>query len=382
MQFELETLAPCQKRVSVTIPEERMGAAFKEKLKEINGSVALPGFRKGHAPAQLLERRLGTHLTDEVRDDLLKEVMKQLVEEQKIEPLEAPDIDVAALEIKRDAALKFSFDVIHEPHFEMPEYKGLHVNVPAAQVTDEEIEEQVKNRLSRGAQLEEVEDGTVGEEDVAVLDVEVRDGESVVWEDSGVWYRLGTQIISEWAVTTVEDQLIGKQVGAVATEEVRTPHDDRREELRGKELNLQVTLKSIHRWQVPELDAAWLEANDFDDEAELRDDTRKAIERAKNREREHKAEDLLVDQLLGAVEIELPEPFIDRALADWAKDTRLRLEMRETPKRKSPRRSPPTRTRHGRASRKTCVAASSWTASQRRRPCRPPRRTSWVSPTA
>jgi trigger factor len=107
---------------------------------------------------------------------------------------------------------------------------------------------------------------------------------------------------------------------------VRVPEDDPREELRGKELDLEVTLKEVKHYVLPAIDAEFLKANDYDDEAEMREDVRKRILRAKRREVERTAEETLVEQLLGSVPMALPPEFVERELASWTERRRAAAE--------------------------------------------------------
>jgi trigger factor len=327
MDFNVEALGPCRKKIAVTIPAERVGEEFDKKYDEINDNVAMPGFRPGRAPRRLLEKRFGTRLVDEVKDELIKTALETLMEEKKLEPLAPPDLDLSDIEVEPGRAFSFEFELITKPEFDTPAYKDLEVSVPAIEVTEEEIEAATDRLRRRSATLETAEKAKVAAGDVLVIDWRAMSGDSVEARDDNVYYPFGKGVVAGFAAASVDEQLEGKAVGAKATATVQVAADDPRESLRGQELELQVTLKEIKRYVLPPVDAAFLAKHDYDDEAELHDEMKKGITRAKTRERESHAEFLLVEQLLDSIEISLPEEFVEKELESWAARTRVKLQM-------------------------------------------------------
>lgn len=327
MDFKVDTLGPCRKKIAITIPPERIGEEYDKKYGEINDSVAMPGFRPGRAPRKLLERRFSGKLGDEVKNDLIKAALEELFEKEKLEPLAPPDIDIEALELEPNEALEFDFELVTKPEFETPTYKDLEVKVPPVQVSTDEIDAAVENLLRRGATLESVDGGEVTDGDVLIVDWKALDGDSVEARDDNAYYPYGRGVIAGFVAEPIDEQLAGKKVGAEASATVRVSVDDPREELRDRELDLQVELKEIKRYALPPMDAKFLGKHDYDDEAEMREDMEKKISRAKARQRDGLAEGLLVDQLLDSIEINLPEDFVDREVENWSARKRMSLQM-------------------------------------------------------
>ncbi len=329
MDFKVDTLGPCRKKIAVTIPPERIGEEYDKKYEEINDAVAMPGFRPGKAPRKLLESRFGSKLGDEIKNDLVKAALEELFEDDKVQPLAPPDIDIEALELDPSEPFAFEFELVTQPEFETPDYKDLEVKVPPIEVSDEEIDTQVQQLLRRGATLETIEDGSVEDGDVLVVDWKAMEGDSVEAHDDNAYYPYGRGVLAGFVAESLDEQLAGKQAGATASASVQVAADDPREELRGRELDLQVVLKEIKRYELPPLDAKFLEKHDYDDEAELREDMQKNITRAKSRQRDSLAEQLLVEQLLDSIEISLPEDFVEKELENWALRKRMSLQMEQ-----------------------------------------------------
>jgi trigger factor len=330
MDFKVEELAPCRKKIAVTISPDRIQTEYEKKFDEINEQVALPGFRPGRAPRQLLERRFGSKLADEIKGDLVKAALESLVEDEKVEPLAPPEIDIEAIELERGEPMTFEFELVTRPEFETPKYKGLEVKVPPVVVKDEEVENAVDNLRRRSATLEDAPDAKVQAEDILIVDWEARDGDSVEAKDTNHYYPYGRGVLAGFVAEGLDEQFEGKQAGAKATAKVQVAIDDPREELRGRELELTVTLKDVKRYVLPEIDKAFLEKHDFDDADEMRADMKKSLSRQHRRYIERGAEEKLVEQLLGDIKVDLPEQFVEQELEHWASRKRSELQMAET----------------------------------------------------
>lgn len=327
MDFQVQALGPCRKKVAVTVPAQRVGEAFDKKYEEISDKVPLRGFRQGRAPRKLLEKRFGPHLGDEVKQDLVKAALEELFDSKQIEPLAPPDIDVEALALTPGEELRFEFEIVTQPEFETPAWKGLEVRVPVLEASEQEIDGFVDTLRRSGAKLADAPDGVVGDGDLLVMDWVASSGDSVEARDDGVYYRFGRGVLAGFVAEGLDEQLRGAKAGATATAKVQVAADDPRAELRGKELDLVATLKEVKRYELPPLDAEFLSKHDYDNEEELREDMKRRILRAKGRGRDVEAERKLVEQLLGSIEISLPDGFVDQELEHWAARKRISLQM-------------------------------------------------------
>ena len=169
MDFRVESLAPCRKKVTVTVPAERVREAIDGQYQEINKQIALPGFRPGKAPRKILEAKFGAHVRDEVKGKLVEAAFQQAVEDKQVAPLGQPELDVKDLAVDPEKPFEFHFEVTTRPEFDLPVWKGLEVKVPAAHVSDADVDAGVERlRLSEGT-LESSE-GPLASDDVAVVD--------------------------------------------------------------------------------------------------------------------------------------------------------------------------------------------------------------------
>lgn len=326
MDFRIETLAPCRKKIAVTIPSERIRAEYDKQYGEINQSFALPGFRKGHAPKKLLERRFAARLVDDVKESLVRAALQELVRDQKVEPLQPPSIDLPALTLEPGKPLAFEFELTTRPEFATPTWKGLEMRVAPVVVTPGEVEAAVEALRRREARLETAPEGVVGDEGVLVLEWKALEGDTVLAEDASAYHMLGRPTLAGFPAEEIDAGLRGRKAGATAEARVRAGDEDPREELRGKDLRLVVSLREVKRYVLPALDATFLSKHDYDDEAEMRKDMERQVQRGKTRERDRAAEEELVSALVAGVRFDLPKEIIDQELESWSRRRRAELE--------------------------------------------------------
>jgi trigger factor len=327
MDFRVEEIAPCRKKVTVTVPAAAVKTALDARYEEINDEITLPGFRPGHAPRKLLESRFGTHVRDEVKGKIVEEAFKKGVEEKKYAPLGQPNIDVAEAEIDAAKPFEFAFELTTRPEFDLPTWKGREVKVPAVSVDDAAVDEAVESlRMAEGTLETSDEPLVLG--DVAVVDWTASVDGARVDGGEGAYYRLGRGVMEGIALEGADPALVGGKAGATATVRGRTAADDPREGLAGREFDVAMTVRETKRFEPAALDEAFLKRRDFDDVEELRRDVRRRLLRQRERERDRVAEDRLVESIATEASITLPKQLVDDAVGGWAE--RRRIEARES----------------------------------------------------
>ena len=130
--------------LTVEVPAEKVKAGLDQAFKKVVKEVQAPGFRKGKMPRQMFEKMYGVEsLYNEALDFILPEAYSNAVEEADIDPIDRPEIDIEQME--KGKALIFKAKVTLKPEVKLGEYKGLEVTRQETEVTDEEIEEQLKD---------------------------------------------------------------------------------------------------------------------------------------------------------------------------------------------------------------------------------------------
>jgi len=281
-----------------------LDAAYQAIAKQIN----IPGFRKGKVPPPVIDRQVGRGaVLDEAINDALPKLYVQALQENDLQPLAQPEIDVTKLE--DNSLFEFTAEVDVRPTIEVPSYDAISVQVDDVKVSDDDVDEQVESLRERFATLKDV-DRPAQDGDVTTIDLKAtRDGEAVEGgEVSGYSYKLG----SGEMLDGIDEALRGLSAGEEKTFTSSLLGGD----LSGEEVEVNVKLSAVKEQELPELDDDFAQtASEFDTVAELRDDVATRLERGKRLEQAAAARDAVLEQLLDSAEIPLPESVVSEELA-------------------------------------------------------------------
>ncbi|ANU19168.1 trigger factor [Planococcus plakortidis] len=312
--------------LTVEVPAEEVNGALDKAFKKVVKEINVPGFRKGKMPRQMFEKRFGVEsLYQDALDFILPDAYANAVEEAGINPVDRPEIDIEKLE--KNEPLVFTAKVTVKPEVELGEYKGLEVSKEDTDVTDEEIEEQLKQSQERMAELTVKEDGQVENGDTAVIDFEgFVDGEAF---EGGAGNDYSLEIGSNSFIPGFEEQLIGAKTGEQKDVEVTFPEEYHAEELAGKAATFKVTVNEVKAKELPELNDEF--AKELDEEVEGLDALRTKMKENLKAEKENASETQMRDQLVQkAAEnatVEIPQAMIDSEIDRMMQDFEQRLSQ-------------------------------------------------------
>ncbi|KYG58106.1 trigger factor [Planococcus maritimus] len=312
--------------LTVEVPAEEVNGALDKAFKKVVKEINVPGFRKGKMPRQMFEKRFGVEsLYQDALDFILPDAYANAVEEAGINPVDRPEIDIEKLE--KNEPLVFTAKVIVKPEVELGEYKGLEVSKEDTNVTDEEIEAQLKESQERMAELTVKEDGQVENGDTAVIDFEgFVDGEAF---EGGAGNDYSLEIGSNSFIPGFEEQLVGAKTGEQKDVEVTFPEEYHAEELAGKSATFKVTVNEVKAKELPELNDEF--AKELDEEVEGLDALRTKMKENLKAEKENASETQMRDQLVQkAAEnatVEIPQAMIDSEIDRMMQDFEQRLSQ-------------------------------------------------------
>ncbi|MTE19053.1 trigger factor [Streptomyces sp. TRM43335] len=299
----VETLNPTRVRLTVEVPFEELKPSLDAAYKKINQQVTVPGFRKGKVPARVIDQRFGRGaVLEEAVNDALPKLYQEAVEEGELSPLGQPEVDIT--ELKDNELLAFTAEVDIRPAIEIPDYSGIEVTVDAVEVTDEDVEKSVEQLRERFASTTVVE-RAAAEGDVVKIDLEARvDGE--VLEDGvakGIDYTIGSGELLDG----IDEAVTGLEAGGSAT----FTSELKGGSAAGREAEVTVEVTSVSARELPELDDDFAQmASEFDTLEELRADSRKRLERMKRYDQATQAQEKVLDELIGLVEVPIPEKLL------------------------------------------------------------------------
>ncbi|MHA4813921.1 trigger factor [Streptomyces aculeolatus] len=308
MKSAVETLNPTRVRLTVEVPFEELKPSLDAAYKKINQQVTVPGFRKGKIPARIIDQRFGRGaVLEEAVNDALPKLYEDAVNEGDLKPLGRPDVDIT--ELKDNETLTFTAEVDIRPEFEIPDYSGISVEVDAIEVPDEDVDKSVEQLRERFASTSPVE-RAAAEGDVVTIDLEASvDGE--VLDDgvaSGVTYTIGSGELLDG----IDEAVTGLEAGGSATFASALKGGS----AAGQEAQVKVEVTQVAERELPELDDEFAQmASEFDTLEEMRADSRKRLEQMKRYDQAQQAQEKVLDELLGLVEIPVPEKLLEEEIS-------------------------------------------------------------------
>ena len=315
-----------QVTLTIEVEAEKLGSAVERAAKQLAGRVNIPGFRKGKAPRKIVERHVGKDsLMQEAFDLLAPKAFGEALDEQKIEPVTRPEIDIVTLEEGKD--LVFKATVTPRPEVTLGEYKGLSVEKAAVDVTDEEVEERLKTFQERqGTMVDAPEGASVENGDFTTLDFEgFVDGEAF---EGGEGKDYPLQIGSGSFIPGFEDQLVGVKVGEEKDVNVTFPEEYHAPTLAGKPAVFKCTVRSIKRKELPELnDELAKKVSTFETLDELRADIRKNLTETAERKAENDQKTAAIDKASENITVDIPEVMIENRISSMIQEMAMRLEQ-------------------------------------------------------
>lgn len=312
--------------LTVEVDAETVNNGLDSAFKKVVKQVTVPGFRKGKMPRSIFEKRFGVEsLYQDAIDFILPEAYASAVEEAGIEPVDRPDIDIEQFE--QGKSLIFKATVTVKPEVKLGEYKGLEVEKQNTEVTDSDVEEELKSLQQRHAELVVKETGKAEDGDTVVIDFEgFSDGEAF---EGGKAENYSLELGSNSFIPGFEEQLVGVEAGEEKDVELTFPEEYHAAELAGKPAVFKVKVHEIKTKELPELDDEF--AKDADDEAETLDQLKEKIKNrmaeSKKNEAETALRDSLVDKATENAEIDLPEVMIETEVDRMLQEFNQRLQM-------------------------------------------------------
>lgn len=314
--------------LKITLPAEEVNKGFKKAVAKIAGQVNIPGFRKGKAPRNIIEMHYGKEAVKQEAFELVaNQCYTEALEQEKLIPVSDPKVEDSVFEENKD--MELTIKVTLKPEVKLGDYKELHVEKEAVEVTDEAVEEQVQGLRSRHAKMVEAEEGAVIEKgDFAIIDFAgTVDGEPFSGGE-GKGYPL--EVGSNSFIPGFEDQLVGLKKGDSTDVDVTFPEEYFVKELAGKQAIFKVNVQDVKRKELPELTDEYVAANsDCKTVEELRASYKERMQKAAENNAQIAYEKALIDIAVANAEFEVPEIMIEDRVTQMIDEMRMSLEARK-----------------------------------------------------
>jgi trigger factor len=311
-------------KLTVEVPAEEFDKALTAAYNKNKGRFNIPGFRKGKAPQAMVEKMYGAGiLYEDAVNEALDATYGDAAEESGLEIVSRPEISV--VQVEKGQNLIYTATVAVKPEVTLGEYKGIEVTKASAEVTEEDIEEELKKVQEQNSRLVTVEDRAVEDGDQTVIDFEgFVDGKPF---EGGKGEDYPLTIGSHSFIDTFEEQLIGKNIGEACEVNVTFPNEYHSTDLAGKPAMFKVTVKEIKRKELPELNDEFAsEVSEYDTLEEYKNDIKEKAAERKQKAAATENEDHVVEKVVENAAMDIPEPMIDSQVNNMVNDYARRMQ--------------------------------------------------------
>jgi trigger factor len=310
VNISVENLASCKKLMRIEVDAKAVDEVFDSVTKEFQKQAALPGFRPGKAPRDMVLKKYTTEITDEARRKLISDHYRKAVDEKKLHVIGHPDIEEIAF--GRGQNLQFAATVETAPEFELPEYKGLPAQREEKSVTGEDVERALKLLAQQHTKFE-----TVARElrlgDIAVVNYHgTCDGKPItdtaptargLTEKKNFWLDIEPNAFIEGFAA----QMAGAKAGEKRTINVDFPADFVTKELQGKKGVFDVEILEVKEKILPPIDDEFAKKYGAENLEKLRAGVQHDLENELKHSQSKAVRGQIVRALLDRVQFELPE---------------------------------------------------------------------------
>ena len=326
MKVTVENGENQQVTLTIEVEAAEVNKAVDQACKRLANRVSIPGFRKGKAPRMIVERHVGKDaVLQEAFDIVAPKALSKAFDEQKIDPVTRPSVDIETLEEGKD--LVFKATVTPRPEVKLGDYKGLNVPKNEVSITDEDVEKQLKTFQDRQGKLVDAPEGAeVKDGDFTTLDFKgFVDGEAF---DGGEGKDYPLQIGSNSFIPGFEDQLVGAKIGEERDVNVKFPEEYHAKELAGKDATFKCTIRSIKTKELPAIDDELAKkVSKFETLDELKADIRKNLEENAERTAENDQKSAAIEMATNNITVDIPAVMIDNRVTAMIQELAMRLEQ-------------------------------------------------------
>ncbi len=324
MSLQVEKMEKNMAKLTIEVSAEDLDKAMQNAYQKAKGKISIPGFRKGKAPRKMIEQMYGKGIfLEDAANALIPEHYSKALEECDLEIVSQPEIDVVQAEPGK--AFIFTAEVAVKPEVTLGDYKGLEVPKSEAEVTDEDVDAEIKKEQEKNSRTVTVEDRGAENGDITTIDFEgFVDG--VAFEGGkGTDYPL--TLGSGSFIPGFEDQLVGAKAGDHVEVNVTFPEEYQAAELAGKAAVFQCDVKKVEAKELPELDDDFAQdVSEFDTLAEYKEDIKKNLTEKKEREARTEKENAAVDKVIENAQMEIPDAMVDTQVRQMINDFASRMQ--------------------------------------------------------
>ena len=324
LKTEIKDVGPCKKHIRVIVAKDAIAGVMSEAIQEYAGKAEIPGFRVGKVPSSLVKKRFKKEISDQVKQRVLMVSLDQISEDSKIDPINQPNLDMDTVEIPEDADFEYEFEVEVRPTFDLPPYKGMKINRPVREISEQDIDNYQIGFVEQYGSQEPVDAPAAAADFVNV---------NIVISRNGVEYnKIEDQMVRVMPVLKLQDGelagfdklMIGAKEGDTRKAKIKVSMEASTVEMRGEELDVAFTVLDVKRMNVPPVDEEFCDRMGFASLDALRTAIRRTLERQVKYEQRQTCRKQITDKIIESANWDLPADMVEKQV-----DNALRREILE-----------------------------------------------------
>lgn len=314
MEVRIEDAGPCRKVMHVSAPSEAIASEYRDVVEAYRKAARIPGFRRGKAPAGLVERNYARDICESAGERLVPRIYRDALKHEGIAPVAT--VEVRDVVVGKEKGLSFKVTLDVPPEFELPKYKKISLQFTEKQIGEKEIDEALGRVLSGFARYENVTNRNVKKDDFTLIDYDGEISGKPIGEMAADCQALGsgrdfwTRAGQPELLPGFADNLIGMAMGEERKIAVRFPNDYRVSQVAGMAATYRVVLKGIRELIVPEMNDDILKRLEVESREQLREKLRTGLSEAAQELEKNRLKNEIVKFLLEKTEMDLPQSVV------------------------------------------------------------------------
>lgn len=315
---KIEDAGPACKAMTIVVPADRIKEKVEEGYGTLQSDAVLPGFRRGRAPRRLLEKRFASSIRDDVKNQLISESYSYAIEKNGLDVLGDPEVDgIEGLELPDEGDMSFTVKVEVTPDVELPAFDTLEINKTVAEVTDEQVADEVRRAREQAGKPETITEGKIEEDDYAMVDVMILEGEDAGKDAETIAHFPAAHVlvhgkdkdykghVAGILVENLGKEMAGKKVGDKVSISMTGPTSHENEKIKDQPITIKLEIMTIHRIEPAPLEDL-IERMGLGSEEELQERVKTMLEQRAEQNQKADMYQQACDQLVEKVALDLP----------------------------------------------------------------------------
>jgi trigger factor len=313
LEINVEQRSACERHITVTVSRDDIDRYFDKDFSELMDSAQIPGFRPGHAPRKLVESRFHKDVAERVKSNLLVDSMAQVNEKEELSAISEPDLKVDSIDLPDEGPMTFEFDLEVRPDFELPQWKGLKIQRPVREFSDEDVDRGLERVLAGSGKLVPL-DGSAASGDYITTNLTFsHEGQVLSNAEEEVIRLRPTLSFRDGKIEKFDKLMDGVTAGETREAQAELTQDAPNQALRGATVTAKFEVLEVKRLELPELTPEFLrQIGEFESEADLRDAIRDNLQRRLDYEQHQRAREQVTAALTESANWDLPPTLLER----------------------------------------------------------------------